>query len=954
VNHPPPIVDAGLIEQVLALPDVEGQAARTAAAGLLTAHGLHQLLDAAAQLVRDDPARGRQLAELCAALAEYVHLPSVTPRALYIQAQAHAINAEYDAALALIDAAYSGYSALGELHEAVRTNIGRMNVLKELGRYHEALERGQKIIDSLSVAEPTPEAGMLIAMAQQNKGRCYEQIGLYDEALEAYAAAEAGYRALAMPDRLGEISNNRGIVLLGLGRGSEALAAFEQAAATFAASEITVLHADALLNCGNAHVLLGQYHQALVVFEQARRLLASLDAQADKAVLLLDTAAAYLALNLYPEALSAYREAEQQLGETDMLHDQARALWGMGSALLADGRFAEAETAFGRASALFTQTGNTPLLASVMLERSALQADRGERATALSTAQHALELVIANHWPVEHLYAHMRLADLVLPDTAGVEAHLRAATRLAAMVAMPHIRYRLDQRYGHLRLLQGRYDEAESRLLAAAEAIEQLRGALAHEAFRVSFLRDKAAVYEDLLRLYLYGDGRANSVRAFDTAERAKSRALVDLLSGAPQARRATAPSDSQPDRLRMLQADLHAVYDELLGGVVGQRRRVDTAELRIRAAELEQEISRLRLQSAATASAPEQLATPLALEVIQSELPPDTALVAYHIVGDQLVAFVCARGSMQASGLFGSVKRIQELLQRLEVQWERVRAGPAFATQHTALLEQSVRRIFQLLYDELFGPLVPLLDACGGDIVRLAIAPHGLLHRVPFHALYDGAHYLLEAFEIAYAPSAMVLTLCRRRVPNRRRRTLALGVAAPSIPAVAREIAAVAEQVPGVVAHLDEQATLARLRAEAAGNDIIHLACHGLFRDDNPAFSGLKLFDGWLTAGDALDLDLDGALVTLSACESGRGQAQSGDEIVGLTRAFLGAGAATLVASLWLAHDETTADLMAAFYKELRQGSDPAAALRAAQLGLRARQPHPYFWAPFVVVGRW
>jgi CHAT domain-containing protein/tetratricopeptide (TPR) repeat protein len=949
-----PTVDADFIDQLLALPDVAQRIAKLATAGLLSNAGLTTLLGTAAQLVRDDPARGRQLAELCADLAEQAQSPLAAPRARYIQAQAYAINAEYEAALALIDAAESGYTALGETYEALRTSIGRMNVLKELGRYHEALDRGQAVIDTLGEADTTAEARMLIAMAHQNRGRCYEQMGLYDEALHAYDAAERGYLALALADRLGEISNNRGIVLLGLGRGSQALAAFEQAAATFAASELTVLHADALLNCGNAHLQLGQYHRALAVFEQARRLLITLDAQADKAVLLLDTAAAYLALNLYPEALTAYRQAEHQLGEADMLHDQARALWGMGSALLASGQLAEAEATFDRAMALFAQTGNTPLLAGVMLEQAALQAGRDEQAAALSTAQRALALVAQDNWPVEHIYAHMRLADLLLPDVTNAEAHLRAATRMAATVTMPHLRYRLDQRYGHLRLLQGRDAEAERRLLAAAEAIEQLRGALAHEAFRVSFLRDKAAVYEDLLRLYLRRGDPASYAQAFDTAERAKSRALVDLLSSARQARPAGELLDGEALRLRTLQADLHAIYDELLGGMVSQRHRVDAAELRMRAVELEQEISRLRLQTAATATTPEGLAAPLSLDIIQSELPRDTALIAYHIVGDELVAFVCVDGLMQSTGLFGSAKRVQALLQRLEVQWDRIRAGYAFAAQHTALLEQSARRVLELLYDELFSPLRPLLDGAGKHIRRLAIAPHGLLHRVPFHALYGGTRYLLEAFEIAYAPSATVLTLCRRRAPRREGRALVLGVADSSIPAVAREVAAVAERLAGASVYLDEQATVARLRAEAPSSDTIHLACHGLFRDDNPAFSGLKLADGWLTAGDALDLDLDGTLVTLSACESGRGQAQSGDEIVGLTRAFLGAGAATLVASLWLAHDATTADLTAMLYDQLRGGSETTTALRAAQLALKARQPHPFFWAPFVVVGRW
>ena len=132
-----------------------------------------------------------------------------------------------------------------------------------------------------------------------------------------------------------------------------------------------------------------------------------------------------------------------------------------------------------------------------------------------------------------------------------------------------------------------------------------------------------------------------------------------------------------------------------------------------------------------------------------------------------------------------------------------------------------------------------------------------------------------------------------------------------------------------------------------------MHLACHGMFRADNPMFSSLKLHDGWLMAADVVRIDLKGALVTLSACESARSEVVAGDELIGLARAFLGAGAATLVASLWLAQDDTTALLMDKWYEHLRDGTRRAAALRSAQLALKEKRPHPYYWAPFVLIGQ-
>jgi CHAT domain-containing protein len=149
------------------------------------------------------------------------------------------------------------------------------------------------------------------------------------------------------------------------------------------------------------------------------------------------------------------------------------------------------------------------------------------------------------------------------------------------------------------------------------------------------------------------------------------------------------------------------------------------------------------------------------------------------------------------------------------------------------------------------------------------------------------------------------------------------------------------------------EGATLAALQARVPNCDFLHLACHGSFRADNPMFSAVKLHDGWLTAADAMQLQLKDTLVTLSACESGRGTVLKGDEVIGLPRAFLGAGAAAVVVSLWLVQDETTVTLMTHWYNRLREGLGRASALRAAQQALRESYPHPYYWGPFVLIGQ-
>jgi CHAT domain-containing protein len=155
----------------------------------------------------------------------------------------------------------------------------------------------------------------------------------------------------------------------------------------------------------------------------------------------------------------------------------------------------------------------------------------------------------------------------------------------------------------------------------------------------------------------------------------------------------------------------------------------------------------------------------------------------------------------------------------------------------------------------------------------------------------------------------------------------------------------------------LEGEATRANLEALAGTAQVIHLATHSEFRPDTPLFSTLYLADGPLTAIDVFNLELSASLVTLSACQTGTNAVGGGDELVGFSRAFLYAGAASLLLSLWRVEDQATAQLMERFYQGLLDGLSKPAALRQAQLALMQgnegyRYRHPFFWAPFVLIG--
>lgn len=923
------------VDAWLALPTLAQQRAALEAAGLFHAAGLEQLITLAAEWIRRAPGTSHQIIAICLTLAQTLQLPQLVARAQYLKAQAHALAGEFDAALPLVQAARTGYRALGQEKEALATNVGLMHILAELGDYAAAIAAGREV---LSNAPPGPDMLLTVARVHHNQGLCYRRLGQYNLALAAYAAAETDYRQLNALERVGDVSNNRGVLLLELGRASEALAALETALAARQAADQPFLQAQSLNNLGSVQLLLGNYSRSLELFEQARQLLATQAPSLDEHLVLLDTAHAYLTLNLYPEAEAAYRQAVIALEAAGAVYHQALARWGLGATLLARGRATQAESELAGALALLPPS---PLQTTILLELSAAATALGRPAAAQAAAEQALQLATEYHWEIPLLYAHLRLADLA-PTTPQAEAHLIAAQPLVEALALPHLRYRWKQRLGQVRLRQGQVEAAQALLEAAIADMEQLRNTLPQESLRQSFLQDKVMAYDDLARLFLaQGDLR----RALTVIEQAKSRALVDLMNGVATAQ--VTVQDQVRQQVQRLQADLNLLYNELLDADSQRAHKVHLVDTRTRVAQLEEELRLLQLRAVAAQGAGDPWTTTTA---VPPTPPAGLTLISYYQLGDELLALVNGRGQLFAFRQLAQVTEVHHLLGRLQAQWGRFAMGEAFLTQHRPALERTARRILNALYELLWAPLEPVL----ADEAGVAVLPCGLLHHIPFHALFDGQQYLLERWEISYAPGAAVLAACYQRPVEAAGRTLILGAPDEGIPEVTSEVRAIAGLYPTAQVYLDDEATLGVLLNQAAGCARLHLACHGLFRADNPMFSALKLADGWLTAAQAIQLRLANAFVVLSACETGVSQALHGDELLGLLRAFLGAGAATVVVSLWLVQDQTTAQLMARLHQGLQQeGLSPAAALRQAQLALKATHPHPYYWAPFLVVGR-
>jgi CHAT domain-containing protein len=457
--------------------------------------------------------------------------------------------------------------------------------------------------------------------------------------------------------------------------------------------------------------------------------------------------------------------------------------------------------------------------------------------------------------------------------------------------------------------------------------------------------------YNELVRICLAaGDKRLSE--ALTLVESARSRALVDSLGAEQLAEHLVAPRDAfEANLLKQmgeLREELNYLYKEINQPVNGSnRQRLGELQQQLRARESKVlEITR-QLQHSR-----ENVASPLAsfdVQRLQQRLSDNDALVEYTAVGDELLAFVLTREKVRVARNLASLAALAEPLSAVRFQIETLRFGSASIRRHVRTLTERINVYLRLLHDQLVRPLQPMLEER-----KLIVVPYGALHYLPFHALHDGEKYLIEHCELSYAPSAAIFQQCLQRGEHALNHALLMGVSDEQTPRIANEIQSLTEVFPETQAFAGDTATAEALRQNSPGADVVHLACHGQFRSDNPLFSALRLADGWFTVRDAYSLKLNNSLVTLSACETGANVIAPGDELIGLARGFFSAGARSVLLSLWMVDDETTGQLMVDFYQETKTGRSLSASLRAAQIKMLDEKPHPFFWSPFVLVGHW
>jgi len=884
------------------------------------------------------PDRAMRLGDALAECASALGAKSAAARAIRATIPAAAYMGRLDEALARAAAAADAATEAADPIEKARAGVASMHALAKLGRTTEAVERGRASRDALNAAgraDLAARAELNLANVHKIRGEQADALGCLERALAGVPDSEAAAR--------GTIENTLGETLYQLDRLAEAHAAFDRAEKHL--SSLPLAHAVVIGNRADLLAREGRFGDALREFDRASRMVAEI-APGHHARLLLEEAEALAVLGAHGEALESVDAALATASARGLKAEMARGMLVRARALAAANRTEDAKPAAARALALAEEMGDARGMRAAALVSSELALRDGDAAASAAFASKAMR----DASPLDSAAALVRAAraDLALGHADRARETARSARSGASSLGVRTIEIDAAVVEADAERAGGSLDRSIAALTHAIGLAEDLRGSLAADRLRSAFASSRLRVYEDLALDLLARADSKSLADAFVTVERARSRVLLDAVLRSID-RTASTDSSASPSSTRDDIARLRARLAALHGSVArsaaegGERRGMAPAlleELR----GTERELERLVTREQSARGVASLFARPLDADQVLARLPDDDAMIAYFIAGEELMAFVAQRGEISAVRCLSHASEIGPLVDKLLYQ---LRAGVRSADSRSL---RAIKSLSRALHDILIQPIVDELPSVA-SASRLVVVPFGPLHAMPFAALFDGERYLIERFEIQTAPSASIACADRPLRPAPEGRPLVVAVSDEQAPLIDDEADLLSSRL-AVDMVRGSAATIARVREAVRGRSMLHFACHGRFVGALPTASGLKLADGWLPVRDIVELDLDAQVVFLAGCETGRNSVDAGDELAGISRAFLAAGARCLVAGLWSVRDHAALEVSTSFHQEFSAGARPSAALRAAALASIKKWEHPSWWAPFVVTG--
>jgi CHAT domain-containing protein len=946
------------------------------------------------------PFASLKLAELLISFGEYVHHPLSHALGLKAKGDVLMTIGHLQVAMECLDLAANEFLHMGDEGNWARSRISWIMSAAWLVHVDEALQEAERARSVfLRLGEP-----YWACVIDHNTALIYDYLGRYQDALKLYERVRITYPTLTdqsdtfIKRSIALAEMNQAIDLAWLGDFEQAYRLQEQARASFIELGEVDLVISAEINLADFDYTQGYYGSALRLYYHARDNMVQ-NNPFDPILLpeiKLCIAKCLVKLNRAQEACVLAAEAVEIYRQSGVVWSVGNALQEYATALTASGRFKDALAALDDAWVLLKQGKLEPFAYTTRLQRAELLLEMGAFAEAYQQAN-----LVKQYFDLQGMVACSVRASLIMVDACignaqhqeGKEqdAELQEAMSLCKQASLLAYRHNLQEEtykshylLGKIWTLRGNLAKAARHYKAAIIQIENILDDLVYD-LSPSFLHTAWSIYGDMIDLCLR---QSHEEQAFNYLEQARSMALRQYLN---RSRTRESENIEQEDAavVSLVQANNAAIlrtqhelrdeqenhrnYSVLLANIDSSvspavNREIIQQELKQSEAKISELFERLYLYQSGmpirsykrkqTVKHAQRLDS---IQVRQS-LSAQQLLLAYFLSKEKLTIFAVTKEHLIAREIPDGMKQLERLLPLLYAHldaraWSDLQKPP----------QQFIRRLLNKLYQLLIAPVEELLPDSGG---LLTIVPFGPLHKLPFHALHDGSRFLIEDYQVNYLPTSGLLLHpgAQESHESSNHSSSDTEIASAKVPLVfgfsgdgyLQRVHDEAETVAALLdghCYLEDEATIARLIEQAPGSPIIHLATHGESRLDAPNFSYVRLTDGQLNAIDAFSLDLRQCeLVTLSGCETGLALTGGGDEQLGLGRAFLAAGATSMVMSLWPVEDNATNELMKAFYRYLLAGESRVQALRAAQCDFLHQTEsiyiHPYFWAAFRLVG--
>jgi len=901
-----------------------------------------------------------RLAMMCAKLvltiADLVAGEKIRALGLRLVAQVHLIGyGRTDEAMKIYDQAIDLYESIGDIKGRAETAITYVWALAVTGDYEEAVREGKWATEVLGNAGAKRSKATL----QNNLALIHIRNGNLILALDLLEDAKQIYQTLGDDGRefFTNISINRALLLCDLGRFQESIQASMEAQTYADDFEQKILKAKISHNLGLTYMILGHYNKAIQLMESARPLWE--DDGRKHEVYLCDLALTdcLLKLRRFEEVIGKCRQIRNAIQNQHQSYEAALSYLNQAEAQAGLKRFEQALESLEAGKKLFLGQGNAYWAVRTKLVTASIYQLQGRWAESEQLSLDCRRIFSELGYLVEEVTALLQAgrAALNLGDHHRVRQYAQQALVLSGRQPFSALNYQAYYLLGQAARAEKHFKEADENYRLAIQELERLQGHIMVE-HRPDFMTGdlKKNLFEAAVSSSL---DRGLSVDALSFVERAKSRSLLEILTHRIDLRLQAHTREDEPlvNKLNELIARRNTLYrrqERERQESPNKPLNLNTEDTR----ELERKIEEIRqhllVANADYAEQVELFQTPDLNQVIKN-LSEDTAVIEYFILDQRPLAFLIIRAETQIQvQIFELSVDIPEL-KRCHTALHTNLAAAAYGDPlHLPELTAHARHKLQWLYDSLLGRFADRLERFS----KLVIVPHGLLHYLPFHAFHDGSRYLIETHQVSYLPAISFFAYSGLQAAQERQ-VFSVGFSYDN-----RLLNAVqeAKDVGGLWAVeplLESEATLETVRDRIAACRLFHCASHGEFRADRPLFSGVALADGWLTTLDIFNLRLSASLVTLSACNTGKHVIGGGEELIGLMRAFFIAGASSLLLSHWEVNDHSTSLLMQAFYRNLQSGQTKAGALRSAQRSFlegkfEAKYEHPFYWAPFYLVG--